>query len=426
MSVAVLGRRREPLGSAAGQAATLTVGRGLASVLSAAWLLVAARHLAGPAFGDLTLLLALSAICQILSDLGLQVALAARVATRQVLDVAAVRSVLGRRVILSLGCAVVVGGLYVVDTHDGSLLVPLVFTGSLVGSAIYSTQCTALRSLDRAQVEAGNEVLSRLGVVAVGSIWLLHGGGLMAAVVVYVLADVASAVVVTAVAGRHVRADGQGPPLDDLRLRRTAVFGAALVVASVYGSIDIWLLGLLKGTVVSGRYAAADRVLDGVLLPASALGAVALARVPRHVTRPERCRVALRLAAAAVAVSVPAAALGAVLARPLMSLLFGPAFAATGPVLVVLLASVPVGAIVAVVGFPASYESRRWFGGTLVAGLCANVGLNLALVPAAGAIGAAWANLAGDALVAALLLVPLLSRRPATPVSSETLERVPC
>lgn len=400
------------------QFTALATGRGAAGILSAAWLVVAARALAPAAFGNLAILLAVGSMGGVLSDLGQQTALAHATAEASVLARPLLLSVIRRRLIQSMAAIAAIVVLYGVASSHSTLLVPLLFTGSIVGTVIYSTEIAALTAIGRAHVDGANEAMSRLGVLVVGWWWLHHGGGLFAAVSVYVAADLASAVVVSLVVRRHwstsTSTSTANPIGNDrrFRIRNTAPLAFALTAAVVYARVDTWLLGQMQGSVLAGHYAAADKILDAVLLAPAALGALSIAQVSPLPSGRRWKRIEL-LAGLAVGLAVlPALAIG-LFANRVIGGLFGAGFRSTGPVLVVLLISVVPGAVVAACS-PITAVLARWsFAAAMAGGLVVNVALNVALIPHFRAEGAAWVNLASEALLAAWMLV-LLARETRT------------
>jgi O-antigen/teichoic acid export membrane protein len=103
------------------------------------------------------------------------------------------------------------------------------------------------------------------------------------------------------------------------------------------------------------------------------------------------------------AVGLPLGALGAVLAGPLVSLVFSESFLPCVPVVRVL----AVGAVLSMVTSAASHlvlsSSRAsWMIPVVAAGAAANVGLDFAWIPCGGALGAAWANTASQLFESAL------------------------
>lgn len=374
----------------------------LAGLFSALWLLVAARNLPRTQFGDLTLMLGLAGIFVIFSDLGLPTALGIQVAQSQMLDPRVLAAVVRRRLILSLAATLGAGLFYAVAASTFSVLVPLIFLGYFAGAAVYTTETVALRSLDRTHVEAINLVVSRLGVLALGALWLTHGGGLLAAATVYSTAALVSAAVVTVITRRHTAHAAESLPVDDLKIRRTYAFAVAAIAGTFYASVDIWILATLKGTAVSGGYAAADRVLDAILLPAAAIAVLTQSRYPRYETTRQGGFLARLVALGMASVVVPVV-IGSLFAGTLMAVLFGESFRADATVLIVLLCSAPAGAAMVILSLPVILEKGHLFAIIFLAGLTVNVGLNLVLIPTWSASGAAVANLGSDIAVACAL-----------------------
>jgi O-antigen/teichoic acid export membrane protein len=394
-----------PAGGRSGrQAALIAGGRVGAAVLSALWLAVAARELTLDDFSDVALVLALGSTLFFLADAGYSTLLSAHVAKVGAIQPAAVVDAVRRRLAGSvLACGLLVLG-YWVAANDRSLVVPLLFAGSLAGNAVHGSITAAMRAMGRAGVEAANEVVSRLGVLALGAWLLFHDGGIQAAVLTYAAGDLASAVVLTVVCRRWVRRHASpAGPLPDLRWRKALPIAIASGFVTVYGRVDTWLVALLAPGGTAGLYAAAYRLTEALKLPAQAMGAVALVDASRagddagsHLARQRALR-------AIALVTVPAVILF-VGAGPILRLAFGEAFGAASGMLRILAVSALASSVVAVLGpYIAVRAGVRyaWAVGTVAV---INVGANVALVPGLGGQGAAWSNAVGEALLAVLLL----------------------
>jgi O-antigen/teichoic acid export membrane protein len=383
------------------QVVSLAGGRSVAAVLSFVWLLVAARFLSPTSFGDLTLMLAIGSVAGAVADLGLRLTFIGQVAERQAIDRAALIDTVRRRAISCVVLGLPLELTYLAVASHRTALVPILFTGSLLGTAVYSTETAALDAIGHARVDAANEVLSRAGVVAVGTLWLLHGGGLVAAVAVYALADACSAVVVSAVTWRH--GTRWEPPRPGRQpVRHTAPLALALGTATLYAQVDIWLLAWFRGTAVSGEYGAADRILGAALLLPSAMASIAIGRAGRH-RDPRRWSTARTFAVAAgAAVAIPAV-LGAIWARPILALLWGPRFAAASTALVLLLVSALPGAVISVVAPLVAMTRRSTLLVGVLGGLVVNLGVNLVAIPTWGMAGAGAANVLSELVLACWL-----------------------
>jgi len=400
------------------QIGTLGAGRVTAAGLSAAWLAMAARILSPHGFGDLTLLLAIGSVAGVAGDMGLQMALARYVAETQRLDAGVLRHTIHRRLLLGATVGIPVSFFYLAAASDRTVVVPLIFIGSLLGTAVYSSDTIALNVLGQTHIDAGNEVTSRLFILVVGVLWLEHGGGLLAAVTIYATADICSALIVTLLTRRHLHRDSV--PFDSryttspsaraatprMHLRQTAPLALALLSATLYAHVDVWILALLRGTTISGRYAAADRILDGILLLPSAVASVSIGKVGPRSGR-DRRKVALGYAGVAIVVAAIPGLVVAAIAHPLLSNLFGPRFGQVAPTLVLLLASSVPGAAICVLSPLTAITASGRYLWCVALGLAVNITMNLLLIPSDATNGAAIANLVSESILCLSLFMVL-------------------
>ncbi len=381
----------------------------LAAILSAAWLIVAARSLPMRQFADLLLLLALGLMLAAFADCGLPLLLVAGIAQDPGLAREGVRQVIAKRLLLGVGAVALLGALWLPLASKPSPTVVLLFGVSILATAIHTTIFAALRGLGQVAPEAVNEAVSRACVLTLGSVLLVGGGGLISAVVPYAIADLTSAGVALLLAGRHLPASNGEPT--NLTLRRSMPIASTNLLASLYYRVDVWLLAILANPRSVALYAASYRVFEGLVLPAVAIGAVALASTPRLAPERQRTRL-LKLTALAVGLAAIGGIPLAVLADVVLKRVFGPAFGDAETVLrLLILAVIPtavVGALgsFALVAFPE--RVRRLIFGCLVLVTL----LNLIAIPLWGALGAAGTTIACQSLLAGGLAHLVFRRRP--------------
>jgi PST family polysaccharide transporter len=383
-----------------GRAVALSFGRGVASLLSAVWVILVARRLTLEEFGQFSVALALVVIMTSLSDFGLQFLLA-----RDVVDTGRIRravldAVIARRVLLSVAGAILMVLLYVLATRDRNLTVPLVFSLSIVGAGFYNPTITGYRATGNISMEVISEIGSRAVVLAGGGLWLLAGGGLIAVTVSYSAVGLAVGVIdYLYVRGKSV-AELPGVPRPSLSIRAAAPFALATTVGSVYQRIDNYLVGLLRGTGAAGIYGASYRFQDMNLLLPSALGQLALSEAAGQDPR-TRLSTGKRVAAQSVLLALPAALVFAIFAQPMLSFLFGQRYAVAAPIVVVLMIStLPGAAAIAIQGLTGVTDPRR-FAAATAGSLAVNVIANLILIPPFAGLGAAWANVFSQTFLAA-------------------------
>jgi O-antigen/teichoic acid export membrane protein len=397
-----------------GAVATLGGGRIAGALLSAAWLVVAARHLSVNAFGDLSVLLSIGAILTVVSDLGYPFLLSHAVAAAGMVSRRTLAHVVRRRLIAGLATASITAVLYLAVAGSNELAVPILFAVSMLATVVYSSITGALRGLGVYRAEALNETLSRGFVLAAGTLWLSAGGGLTAAVAVYAIADVVSLVTLVALTRRRVVDGEDGIDLDEFSFRRTAHLTTGRVLATIYYRADSWLMALMRGSAAAGLYAAPYRLLDGLLLLPRAVGAVVVSRGSRDRGSVSTPRFVGTTVLAASIVALPII----VFATPIVTFLFGNRYASAGPVLAVLAASSVPGAV-AMAALPlVGIRFGRHLAHMMAIALAANIGLNLVVIPRFGPIGAASTTLACQ-LVLVVALVPAFVRaRPSEPEST--------
>ncbi len=396
----------------------LTAARGGAAVVSGVWLIVVAHELTLTQFGDLSILLALGSIFINISDAGLQVMIGDHVARAGVISRRVVIEGIARRLVYAAVCAVAVIALYLAAAADSNPIVPVLFAGSVLGTAVYQIVLAAYRARGMVAVDAANEIFSRVGVLVVGTALVLAGGRLVAAAAVYPAADLLSAAAVTWYIARRYFVSDDRLPKPDLRLRSTASLAVAITIWLVYLRVDGYLVGLLAGSDAAGIYAAAYRFLDFAMLPALVLSHTVLAHVAPLRGR-ERLAEVHRFLVQSVVISVPIAVVGSLVVGPAIRILFPPTFAAAGGVAVILLLSSVPGAAAATLVPLAGVADRRLFAAVAIGALVLNVGINLAVIPTYGATGAAWATVISQ-LFLAVSLYPLIRRRAALEEPLET------
>jgi O-antigen/teichoic acid export membrane protein len=377
----------------------LSFGRGFASVLSAAWVILAARRLSLDEFGNVSVALALIIILTSLSDFGLQFLLARDIVEtgrirRSVLD-----DVIVRRFVLSVIGAALMVVLYEVATHDRNLAVPLIFSLTIVGAGFYNPSITGFRATGNIILEVTCEISSRAVVLIAGGLWLLSGGGIMAVAIAYSGVGIAVGLVAYVFVRTRSVTEALGAPRPSLSVRAAAPFVLASTVGAVYQRIDNYLLGLIRGSVAAGMYGASYRFQDLNMLIPTALGQMALSEAAGQEPR-TRLSVGKRVAAQSVLLALPPVVLFSLFAQPLLEFLFGARYGVAAPIVVVLMIStVPGAAAIALQGLTGVTDPRR-FAAATAGSLALNVIANLALIPFLGGVGAAIANVISQTFLA--------------------------
>jgi O-antigen/teichoic acid export membrane protein len=394
-----------------------TIANGSALLLLALAAL-AARYLGPAAFGDFSFAISLATIAETFMDFGLHQITIRTIARDHTQAARLFYTSLALKALPGAAMVLVFSGLAVFMRPEPAVrLACVLMLGSAVMRSYLLTARGVLQGLNRFKQDALVTVLDRAGlVVACG--WALHAGaGLVVISVVFLVARAVTTAAALLLTRAHV-----GPSSFDSRLwaslpAEALPVGVFLLVLNVYNRIDTVMLGWLSDTVQTGLYGTAYPLYEGATYAAAVLSAVLTPRLSRQWSIDRRgygrdVRGSL-LASAALAVAVALA--GWVLAAFGIRLIFGPDYDAAVPAVRLLLVGLPcIYAIwvlhaVAISAFETAVLVRVTALGTIV-----NVALNVWLIRAHGANGAAVATVISETFVLGLLVRAL--RRAIWPV----------
>jgi O-antigen/teichoic acid export membrane protein len=304
----------------------------------------------------------------------------------------------------AIGAAVaLIGGLGTTRWQALAVLVPAVALSGLVPAR--QAFLVRYRTRRLTSIDLGTNVLQTAAAVAAA----LLGLGVVGVAAAMSAGFAANAVVTAFVARQDLRS---APADRDERvaiLRGSLPLGFASLVASIYFTVDVILLGWLVSDQDIGRYAAAVKIL--AILTAGP-GLVMQAALPAFAVTADD-RAALGAFAARVwhwltAVGLPLCAGVIVFAGPIVRLAFGEEYAASIPLMRIL-----GGAGIAILGanlvgnlMTARGMGRRMLWQNLLA-LAFNVAGNLVLVPSYGVTASAWMTLATELFVTVCGLLTL-------------------
>ena len=190
-------------------------------------------------------------------------------------------------------------------------------------------------------------------------------------------------------------------------LRPALPIAAASFMILVYYNLDKLMLASFRDDAAVGLYDVAYRLVMVALVPAAILSQAFFPALSAALGDRQRMAAGARAYARSnLGVGLPVALGGALLAGPLVGLLAGADFAPAAPVLVLLMANVGVVYLNMALGQPLlAWDRQDAYFRAVGGGAVANVGLNLWLIPAHGATGAAWATLGAEAVVLVALAV---------------------
>lgn len=276
-------------------------------------------------------------------------------------------------------------------------------------SAYNATFDSQFRAHERLGYSALVAITER-GIATIGVLALLMlGRGLMEISIVYVLSAAVSTALSLVLLRRRFTwfARRVDFPLVKALLRRAFPFALATLVAALMYSTGPVLMTFLAGPRGTGIFNAAFTLLLALAAPLQIYNHVILPRMSRmHHHSPAELPVLLRRTQRLFfALGLPVVVVGVLYAEAIVVGLYGGAFSGSGPVFAVLVlvlavATASLGAGTALGATDRAALELR-FGAV---GAASNVVLCLVLIPPLGPTGAAWAFLAGTAVIAVLRL----------------------
>jgi O-antigen/teichoic acid export membrane protein len=373
--------------------------------------LVAARRLPPQAFGVFAIGSTLGWLAAVATDAGMQLHLARTVAR----EPWAAARLLRRWLPVRLGTAgaalcLVAAGVAAGGVTDASAL--LLFAFAYLTSGLVEFLHHFYRGLSRSDIESTLTLLQRgatLVCAVAALVWRPDVTLLAIAMALPAVAAFAASLWIAARLGsdaeragaddrpRHgVDAPAWTPVGSELR-RDVLPIGLGIVLSALYFRIDVFLIDRWSGTGAVGLYSAVFRLVEALRLFPAAVLAVALPALCRAASVRPLGRVAVLVTAFACVV---AGGLW-VSAEGVVAILYGSPYAGAVPAFKVLLLSFPLMSLnYALTHQLIGWNGHRAYAMVAAAALGLNLALNARLIPAASIVGAAWATVWTEALVA--------------------------
>jgi O-antigen/teichoic acid export membrane protein len=363
-----------------------------------------ARYLGPGKFGLLSYTLAVVALGMSLVELGLDAVLRRELLSRPEEAPSLLAAALRLRLVAALGCYVLLAGWALTVGSSGEERALFL----VLGLTFFQPVGLVADIWLQARLQARAAVIAQWVALAVGAVLrvglIQQGAGLVAFAWVAVVELVLMAGATWRAARRAgMRTGGRRPATDVLRRLVRAAWPLVLsgLAVAVYLRIDVVMLRSLLGSDSAGIYAAAVRISElgyfvPVLLAGSVLPALLRSRAQGDAAYGRRLQQFYDLNAA---LAYGLAAVTALAAGPVIRLAYGADFAPAVPVLTWhAWSSVFVFLGVARSQFLVNENLGVFYFASTAAGAVANIGLNLWLIPRAGAVGAAQATLISYAL----------------------------
>lgn len=397
------------------------VGDNLASaIVGMAVMAVVARVLGPTAFGSYAYAFSLATLFGMFGHLGLDGLLTRELVDRPDEQPATLGTVFGVKLAgFFAGALAMIGFGLLVPAHGAAERWLFVAAALFVlAGAPANIIVTWFRARTDARPAALSGLAGTLGGGGVKLALLAAGAGIVAMGFAQAAAGALTTILALAFYRHHARALGRWR-FDPARARRLLgeswLLFAGSLLAALYMNIDIAMVRLLAGAEAAGRYAVPARCIQIAQIVAIAVSTSVFPRlIAARAVDPDAMMRLLRLACCALVLLAYAAIAGvALVGEPLLVLIFGPAYAGSGLLLLLLSLSLPLAFC--------RYLITRWIilerqGRYLVAseafGAAANIALNLVLIPRFGGAGAAVATLVAYFAASLLSLALYAPTRP--------------
>jgi len=363
----------------------------------------AARVLPTRTFGLFALATTLGWLLSVASDFGLQLHLARAVSRRPGAAGPILRHWLWPRLGLAAAALLAAVPATLVLAPGREAWPFFVIVCAQIASSLVEFLNHAYRGLSRSDVEASLNLAQRLATLAaVGLLAVRPTLGMLALALVVPAGGVlaVSAAIAARLSGRATVAGAPSGEAQPAGRFATDVWpiGAGIVLSALYFRLDLFFVEYWHGVEAVALYNAVFRLVEAMrLLPAAVLAVVF----------PLLCRAGdLRpLARLAAGLFAGGAAVALVVAGPagwLVTLFYGPSYAAATPAFRVLLVAAPLFFLnYALTHQLIGWDRQKVYAGVSAAALVANLTLDVALVPRFGLVGAAWATVATEVVVTA-------------------------
>jgi O-antigen/teichoic acid export membrane protein len=390
------------------------VGQLLIRALSVLFGIAVVRRFGSDTFGQYASVLAFVSLFSVLSDLGLGAWGVRAVAEDRTRTSALIWRIASLRVVLSLATAVLIIGCAVLLYPMQQVIAIAIATGSLFLFGVNGAFDMAWLGHERLDVSSAISVVNQIAFVVIGTaVLVMHGG-----VIALIIASLVALAIATAVSWERARRLlAVAPPRPVLRdawplVRACAPIGIVQITLLISYKADTVLLSLFRDNATVGIYAVAYNLIFSLMLLSHSVNLAlfpALSRAANdHVTLTQLSARAMKYL---LAVSVPIAFGGALLAPRLIPLLYTDAFRQSATVLRIVIWVLPLMFLTEFCGYYANAVHRERAAGLaalIMAGV--NIACNIVCIPLFGVWAAAIITVITEAVFLVLYLWILRDR----------------
>jgi O-antigen/teichoic acid export membrane protein len=360
-------------------------------------LVYAGRVLGVEDFGTFNSALALGSVVMFLSNLGLESLAIREISVDRAAAPALIGSILAWKSLVNVAILLVYAPIvYVLWPDPDTLLVVYVLCLAAMQRSFNLQMRAFLQGFERFGLESIMILLERSGLLILGVWVLLQGYGLIGLALVFWLTRLAGFLGYV-----FVLQTGVCSISFTFELRRIFTlqgialpFWFALMIHGLHRQLDILLVTFLRTVAEVGLFGSAFKIYEGLLVVAATITSVMYPRLSNYfVTHRSRHHDYYdRTVKYMIAASFPLISIGVLFANKIIILLFGEEYRAAGPVLMLLLISLPLTFVTyAVITVLHSIGQQKYEMYMALSGLVSKCLIGLMLIPFFGIHGAALA-----------------------------------
>jgi len=373
-------------------------GQAIGRVLRVVLIVVAARVLGATNWGVFAYAMSLTAAFTVLSDIGIN-ALLVRENNRNsklITKYLATGLVIKLLLIFALSMLVVLFQDVIIRVPEATIFIPLIIIIFTLDSLRNFVSALA-RSLDKMDIEAKGHIVTNASIVGLGLLFLSIYPTSAALVLSYVVGTFIGLVTIFIPLRNYFR--GLIKEFNRKLVKEIIVsawpFGMVSLMGIIMINTDIIVLGAMTSATEIGLYAAAQKPVQLLYLIPSLLVAAFFPTLSREAGEKSQFRVTLEKGLRSVYLfAIPLSIGGALAARSVISLLYGPEFLMS-------YLSFALLSLTFLFVFPLSFftsalfaqNKQKYFYGYLAIGVLINIVLNIILIPLIGIAGCALATL---------------------------------
>ncbi len=380
-------------------------------------IIYAARQLGLDGFGQYSFVLSMHAIFFIVTDFGLGTLITRDLCREPKQESRYFVNVLAMRVLLSLIAAGGMVGTVALLGHSSEVVILTAITAlSLAFTSNVDTCNAVFFARQRMEIPALVSVAANTIRVAASLGALAAGAGVMTLLGIFTLAAAVHFVIILWMLLFFTRPIFS---LDKIFWKKMIKEAYPLALANlfsvIYFRIDTVMIASLKGQEAVGYYSAAYRLLEfTMILPAYYCGAIFPVISAAYKTNHQRFMLIYRRSLKyLIVVSLPLALGTAALAPEIINILYGPAYAASIPLLPILMWTLVLISANSISGpFLIAMGRQQIVARLILMGMIFNIIMNAFAIPRFGIQGAAWVTLVSEVINICFFLVVL--RKPLT------------